>query len=468
VAIAGNTAVVGAFGTDSIGVVDSGIAYAFEHDAMNGWTLKTPMTAQDPNKPHDHLPTKSEFFGVAVSIDPGLGHILVGGNGAVTLGENVNAGAFWDFILRKDLGDPCNTAAECASDFWVDGGCCHSDCGGGSPNDCMACNIPNIVASLNAGIGFCSTAPSGQQCHTKTGACDQDMICDGMADTCPNVFLPNTTVCRAALTNCDIPEFCDGTTANCDPVDLVQPTGTVCRPPAGMCDVAELCNGTDKGCPADLLKPSFTICRLPQGGECDQFEVCDGQSLDCPADGTVNDNSPCSTGSCQQGLCRAEADLGVAISGPPSITPNLDLTYAVAVANYGRSAATNVGLTVTLSDGATLVSSSGDATCQSVATGVQCTIASLPANQTSTIMLEIHPPAQPTMQLTATVGSALPDPDLANNTATYNQNLLSPRIAGGGAGCSAVPGGALGFGFGPGATLVGLLTLLARRRRRTS
>jgi MYXO-CTERM domain-containing protein len=61
----------------------------------------------------------------------------------------------------------------------------------------------------------------------------------------------------------------------------------------------------------------------------------------------------------------------------------------------------------------------------------------------------------------------LPDPNLDNNTATLTQNLLSPRLSGGGAGCSAVPGGAAS-GFAQLASLFGLLALAARRRRRAA
>lgn len=462
VAIASNMIVVGSIDGDFAGT-RGGAAWVFNRTGAN-WNFHRKLYAVNPVPPHAPQPTDQEWFGASVAIDRDRAHVLIGA--PLNSDTQPNSGAFYDFIQRKDLGTPCGAAAECASDLCVDGVCCDSVCGGGNPSDCIACvNTSPGAATLRPGL--CGIADTTTVCHRQSDLCDRTVMCDGTSDTCGSAAAPNTTVCRAAVGGCDVQELCDGTSLAC-PTDAIRPVQFECRGAAGVCDVPELCNGQDKSCPADLLKPSYTICRLPSGGECDSFEVCNGTSIDCPADTQVADNVACSAGSCQAGICRPEADLGITIGGPASVEPNQDLTYTLTVTNYGRSTATNISITVTLEDGATVVSSSGvPATCQSVATGAQCTLASLDPQQSSPISLLVHPPAQQeSMRLRATVSAMLTDPNMANNSATLTQNLLSARLSGGGAGCSTVPGGAAGAS--PFASLLGLLVLASRRRRRAA
>ncbi len=390
------------------------------------------------------------------------GHIL--GSAPVEGSVATDSGAFFDFVLRKQNGDACAAATECASDFCVDGVCCNTACGGGSTTDCQACST-----AMGAAVsGTCGAASAATTCRGVAGACDVAEQCDGTNLTCPtDAFAANTVVCRAAVGACDTAETCTGTAAAC-PADAVAAVQTVCRQAVGDCDAAELCDGQTKICPADLLKPSFTICRLPIG-ECDQAEVCTGVDAACPQDVTMATGVPCSTGSCQPGaMCRTEADLAVSLSGPPSVQPGQDLVYTVNVTNFGRAPAMNVTLAIILPKSAPLLASSGvGATCQSTDTGVSCTITALAPAQGTNIALQLRAPAgADTMSIDATVSSAVFDPNPTNNNAKLTQNLLSARISGGG--CSAAPGGPAAGGYGALVSLLGLLLATARRRRNSN
>ncbi|MFM8410917.1 MAG: hypothetical protein ACKOCT_11630, partial [Alphaproteobacteria bacterium] len=113
--------------------------------------------------------------------------------------------------------------------------------------------------------------------------CDVPENCDGSTVACPaDVVKPNTTTCRPAAGDCDAIENCSGTTNSC-PSDSKKPSSTVCRAAVDVCDAAENCSGSGNDCPADVTKPSGTVCR-PATDICDVAERCDGSATACPAD----------------------------------------------------------------------------------------------------------------------------------------------------------------------------------------
>ena len=457
-AVSGSSIVVGAPTTAVNGSAVAGKAYLFagaSGSSTTTWTLQgeiTPKVAQD-----------IEVFASSVAIESSTGHILAGAPGNDT--SFAASGAFYDFILRKTNGTACAAASECASDFCVDGVCCDSACGNGNDGDCMACSTAK-GAAFN---GTCGTTQAGAAfvCRSAAGVCDQPETCDGTSTACPaDGFLGASTVCRPAFGGCDVEERCVGNSASC-PADAARPRQFECRAAVGPCDEPELCDGEGKACPADRLKPSLTICRLPSA-ECGGTEYCDGASSACPTVKAAADNTRCSAGSCQAGLCRTEADLGIAMAGPASVEPQKDLEFIVSVTNYGQSPVTNATVTLTLPADASLVSSLGaGVSCQSQSGGIVCSVASLGVAQTTLISVLIHPPGQAErMSLSAKVSSTVFDPNMANNNVALDQSLLSRRISGGGAGCAAVPGTPAELGGT--AYFLALLALSALRRRRSA
>jgi hypothetical protein len=124
---------------------------------------------------------------------------------------------------------------------------------------------------------------SGTVCRPNVTECDVPEQCDGLSSACPpDAFRVAGQPCRPAKGTCDLAEQCNGTSAFC-PDDVMQPLGFVCRAANGTCDIAEACPGDEPLCPADVREPAATVCRSA-AGVCDVAEVCDGTAAKCPAD----------------------------------------------------------------------------------------------------------------------------------------------------------------------------------------
>ena len=253
-------------------------------------------------------------------------------------------------------GAACGAATDCMSNNCVDGVCCNSACTG----NCQVCNAAGSIGTCTnapamcndgnacngvettctaAGVCQAGTPPNlddgnpctvdactpaggvthtpgnaGTVCRAANGVCDVAEACTGTSATCPvNGFLPETTMCRAAVAGgCDVAEMCTGDAAGC-PSDAVVPAATVCRASAGVCDVAEVCtgsspscppnaflstvcraasgtcdvaescNGSSAACPNDAVRPSTFVCRAAAAGGCDVAETCDGMDKECPS-----------------------------------------------------------------------------------------------------------------------------------------------------------------------------------------
>ena len=155
------------------------------------------------------------------------------------------------------------------------------------------------------------TVESGEQCDLGPNNGVEGFCCTSSCQ-----FASNITVCRAAAGECDLPEFCTGSSPAC-PADQLKPSGTVCRAAAGECDEAESCTGSSPTCPADQFKPNNTPCSddgkacttdvcsngscthplKPEGtpchpgDNCSALEQCTGSDADCPRPDTDQDGT---------------------------------------------------------------------------------------------------------------------------------------------------------------------------------
>ena len=139
----------------------------------------------------------------------------------------------------------------------------------------------------------------GIECRAQIGDCDVAEVCDGVSTECPvDEVAGSGTECRAATGLCDAVETCDGVSVDC-PADEVAANGTECRAATGLCDVAEVCDGVSGVCPDDEVAANGTECRAVVG-DCDVAEVCDGASVDCPTDEFAASGTECreATGLC--------------------------------------------------------------------------------------------------------------------------------------------------------------------------
>jgi hypothetical protein len=205
----------------------------------------------------------------------------------------------------------CNWCASCNNLFknvnWPSGNCiaiaascqwdgCKKDCGASceSDADCSRGQTCDISTCQCTGTPWECT--NDAECSYLNDDC-ADGICN-LGHTCEQRFKSGSTICRVTNGDCDIAEYCTGSSATC-PSDSVRPNTYECRA-GGVCDPAENCDGTSKQCPTDIKSPAGTDCGL--------CEVCDGLGS-CAQ--TPLDDSDCGIIDCDEldTTCRNYNDL---------------------------------------------------------------------------------------------------------------------------------------------------------------
>jgi hypothetical protein len=116
--------------------------------------------------------------------------------------------------------------------------------------------------------GKCKPKPAGTACTVSTGGSGrcQNGACIGprectTAATCPAP--PASLLCAEAT--------CVGGICRFGP----KPAGTLCRAAASDCDVAEVCDGASLDCPANQFRPAGTACTA-DGNPCTINSNCNG------------------------------------------------------------------------------------------------------------------------------------------------------------------------------------------------
>jgi uncharacterized repeat protein (TIGR01451 family) len=114
---------------------------------------------------------------------------------------------------------------------------------------------------------------------------------------------------------------------------------------------------------------------------------------------------------------RPAADLSlVKTDAPDPAVAHAPLTYTLQVTNAGPGAAPGARVVDTLPTDVTFVSAS--AGCTNSAGTVDCALGTLAPGASATVTITVTPRARGVLTNTATVGSAAPDPDRSDNTAT--------------------------------------------------
>lgn len=122
-----------------------------------------------------------------------------------------------------------------------------------------------------------------------------------------------------------------------------------------------------------------------------------------------------------------QADLELTISDDPDpVMVGDNFTKTLEVFNAGPDTATDLVLQDFLPSGVSFVSASSPSfTCSEAGGTVTCTLASLAANQTATVQIVVTAEAEGTLVNTATVSSAVSDPDPSDNSATEATTALA-------------------------------------------
>ncbi len=303
VAVAGDTALVGANLDDDNGT-DSGSAYVFVRSGTS-WTQQAKILAADGQE--------GDGFGISVGLSGDtavLGASTDGDLGGASGSAYVfgRSGTSWTQQAKLLAADGAS------ADFFG-----NSVALSGSTALVGAPDHDELGSSEGAAFAFVAASNNnnnGNACTTNaecaSGFCTDGVCCDtacggGDANDCQacsvaagaavdGTCAPRAAgiVCREAAGACDVAERCTGSSAAC-PSDVFTAAGTVCRAAAGACDVAERCTGNSAACPADVLTAAGTVCRAA-AGSCDVAERCTGGSASCPSNEHKPDLSLCTGG----------------------------------------------------------------------------------------------------------------------------------------------------------------------------
>lgn len=196
--------------------------------------------------------------------------------------------------------------------------------------ECVAGNCVYSPANQSANC----TPTVHQSCPGDFKPCLAGFTCQGLE--CLPVYHPSTTVCRAAADECDLPDYCSGSSACC-PLDLKVTNGQLCgdgaRPcgaeqcQSGICTAVDLntgqvCDASTNACEASALcQPGQFDCPAKQtvvpcclsSGECGSLEACEDnlcviQPQGCELSGCF-DNVECMLSSCNLSSYECEYQL---------------------------------------------------------------------------------------------------------------------------------------------------------------
>jgi hypothetical protein len=274
VALAGNTAVIGAPWEAQGTATEQGAAYVFVRSGTT-WAQSGPkLTAGAATSNFGH--------GVAIS-----SNTLVAGAPGAAVGQVKEQGTAFVYFRAGASGDPCSGGADCANGFCSDGVCCDQACDGA----CDSCS----VAAGAAQDGTCKVSSKGA---AGTPAC-ATLACNGVNATC---------VACAHDGECTPDHYC-AANGSCQP-QVAQ--GDSCDPRAGKdckeasCDVCATGNCADGVCCDQACTDACVACALALTG------TPDGQCAPVPADQDPKDK--CAEGSnyptscLSDGLCDGQGN----------------------------------------------------------------------------------------------------------------------------------------------------------------
>jgi uncharacterized repeat protein (TIGR01451 family) len=121
-----------------------------------------------------------------------------------------------------------------------------------------------------------------------------------------------------------------------------------------------------------------------------------------------------------------KADLGVTLAAAPNpVTVGQTLTYTLNVANAGPSDATGTVLSDQLPAGVSLVSAQPSQGACSGTTTLSCSLGTVPAGGSASVVLQVIPNAAGTLTDSASVTSGVTDPNTTNNNASITVTAVA-------------------------------------------
>lgn len=317
VAIAGDTAIVGASGK----ALGMGVAYVFTQSgaswvqqqklatsngaagdglgkaaALDGDTAVLGAPAKSWNRGSAYVFARSgALWAQQADLTAADGQTLDWFGGAVALrGDTAVVGAPWKasyagaaYVLVL-AGVPCSSGADCQTGFCVDGVCC------AVPACPMATDGCHLDGVCQAGTGQCTNAvkPEGSPCDD-SNACTTVDVCVGGACTGTG-----PKACPPAPDSCHEAGVCDPATGGCS--NPAKADGVLCDDGNGCTQTDTCMNGA---CVGGQPKACAPMDSCHEAGACDpQTGSCDNPSK--PDGSCCDDGSACtSCDACQAGVC---------------------------------------------------------------------------------------------------------------------------------------------------------------------
>jgi len=197
-----------------------------------------------------------------------------------------------DCVECSDDAD-CDDGNPCTSDSCQQGSCLNQAVAEGTPcDDGLYCTNPDTCQG-----GRCSGP--GRDCTALVDAC-HGAICNEQEDSCQAVARPDGTPCDDS-SYCTNPDSCQGGTCtgparDCDDQDPC--TADSCDEVAASCQHVLLPNPGAEG------PPGHGSCSGGLDEDCDGLtDLDDPDCYDCQQDGECDDGNPCTTDSCDLGVC---------------------------------------------------------------------------------------------------------------------------------------------------------------------
>lgn len=262
VALSGDTALIGANLDDNENGTDAGGAYLFVR-AGDAWTQQAKVIAADGGG--------GDQFGTSIGLSGDVA--LIGA--PQSSGEGVGASAGTAYVFTRDDGSWSQSSELTASDGT--GAEFFGSLVAVSGDTALIGAFGDSTHGDDAGAAYLFGPPrapgaNGEVCATDaectSGFCVEGVCCNTECGR------DGDSACQACAVAAG--GQVDGT---CGP----RAAGTTCRGAAGACDVAEKCDGVSLECPTDAKVAAGTSCR-GASGVCDVGEACDGVSADCPDD----------------------------------------------------------------------------------------------------------------------------------------------------------------------------------------
>ncbi|XP_074131678.1 disintegrin and metalloproteinase domain-containing protein 33 isoform X1 [Sminthopsis crassicaudata] len=207
-------------------------------------------------RPHDtaQLLTGRTFQGTTIGMAPLEGMCSADNSGGVSADHSelpIGAAATMAHEIGHSFGMSHDEDGCCAEALPEEGGCVMAAATGHPfPRVFSTCSRQQLLHFFQKGGGMCLFNPPDPRLLVLGGRCGNGFLEDGEECDCGDVGECTDPCCHAH--NCTLREGVQCAQGDCCAHCSLKPAGTLCREGAGDCDLPEFCTGTSPHCPANV------------------------------------------------------------------------------------------------------------------------------------------------------------------------------------------------------------------------